>query len=105
VVFKHFVERFPLLTIAPRPITGVLIAPRPIKPAPHPAQRIAQVAIVSQAVAPVTMADLDADVHDGPTQSDVLLPAIILVARKEPPSKGALRSLIAKFSSECGLGF
>jgi hypothetical protein len=101
------VERIPLLTIAPRPITGLVIEPRPVKPAPYPAQRIAQAAIVTQVVAPVTTDDPDLDVHDGPTQSDVLLAAIVIVARKEqtPATRGALRNLIAKFSCECGLDF
>jgi len=44
---------------------------------------------------------------DGPTRDEILLQAIVLEARKEqtPVTTAAMRSLIAKFSSECGLGF
>jgi hypothetical protein len=45
--------------------------------------------------------------QDGPTQSEILLQAIVLEARKEqtPVTKAAMRNLIAKFSCECGLDF
>jgi hypothetical protein len=45
--------------------------------------------------------------HDGPSRDEILLQAIVLVARKEqtPATRGALRKLIAKFSCEHGLGF
>jgi hypothetical protein len=43
--------------------------------------------------------------QDGITEADRLLGAIVLVARREPPNRAALRFLIAKFNNECGLGF
>jgi hypothetical protein len=94
VVFNFFVERIPLLTIAPRPITGMAIQPRPVKPAPHPAQRIAQAAILSRATAPVTTPDPDLEPEDGPSRADILLEAIVITARKQqtPATKGALSS-------------
>jgi hypothetical protein len=44
---------------------------------------------------------------NGPTRDEILLQAIVLEARKEqtPATMAAMRSLIAKFSCECGLGF
>ena len=44
---------------------------------------------------------------DGPTQSELLLQAIVLEARKEQTevTRGAIRDLIRRHSVECGLGF
>jgi hypothetical protein len=44
---------------------------------------------------------------DGPTQSDVLLHAIVVTARKPltVATKSALRVLISRFNHECGLDF
>ena len=61
----------------------MVIQPRPVKPAePHPgaAQRIAQAAIVTQAVAPV-IRDPDIKTEDGPSRADILLEAIVITAR------------------------
>jgi hypothetical protein len=102
------VERIPLFAaIAPRPVTGMAIQPRPVKPAPHPAQRIAAHAITTHAVAPVITDDPDLEPDDGPSRADILLEAIVITARKQqtPATRGALRNLIAKFGCECGLGF
>jgi hypothetical protein len=88
MVFNFFVELF---TIEPRPITGMEeIEPRPVK-AREP-REIAPKGSVEQ---------------DGPTQADILLEAIVLVARKPqtPATRAALRSLIARFSCEFGLDF
>lgn len=60
---------------------------------------------MTHAVVPITTDDPNLEPEDGPTQSDVLLQAIVIVARKEPPNKAALRNLIAKFSCEYGLDF
>jgi hypothetical protein len=75
---KIFVDRVSLT---------IEIEPRPVKP-----REIAPKGTVEQ---------------DGPTQADILLQAITLIARKPqtPATKGALRNLIAKFSCECGLDF
>ncbi len=66
------------------------IKPRPVK------------ARAPQEIAPKGVVE-----RDGPTQADVLLEAIVLVARKPQTAatRGTLRNLIAKFSCECGLGF
>jgi hypothetical protein len=92
VVFNFSVDRVSLFdTIEPRPVSvPIEIQPRPVK---HRGPReIAPKGIVEQ---------------DGPTQADILLEAIVLVARKPQTvaTRGALRNLIARFSCECGLGF
>jgi hypothetical protein len=105
VVFKVFVELF---TIEPRPVTGMVIEPRPVKPAPDPAQQIAARAITSHAIVPKVADDPDLEPEDGPTQADILLEAIVITARREPQTPatwGALRDLIRRFSNECGLDF
>jgi hypothetical protein len=116
VIFIFFVELFsieprpleaieprPLETeILPRPIESItaseILPPDPPEPPADPAAAIAQIAITTHAVTPVSK-------YDGPTQSEILLQAIILVARREPPNQGALRNLIMKFSSEYSLDF
>jgi hypothetical protein len=97
VIDNFFVELFP---IEPRYTEEI----RP-RPRPDPAQQIATRAILTHAVAQIAKDNPDADPHDGPTQGDILLRAIVLVARREPQTpvtRGALRNLIAKFSCECG---
>jgi hypothetical protein len=104
VVCKVFVDLF---TIEPRPVTSLAIEPRPVKHAPKPAQQIAARAIVAHTVAPTVKDDPDASPDDGPSQADILLEAIVLVARKPQTvvTRAAMRNLIAKFSCECGLDF
>lgn len=117
MISNFFVEPF---NIEPRPLEAEIL-PRPISPIPtpitspalpkpraDPPQQIAARAIATQAVAPAVTVDPDANVHDGPTESDVLLEAIRIVAKREPQTvatRGALRNLIAKFSCEYGLDF
>jgi len=46
--------------------------------------------------------------REGPTQSEILLTAVTIVARREPQTevtRGAMRDLIRRHSVECGLGF
>jgi hypothetical protein len=84
-------------TIEPRPVDEE-IRPRPIyETAPTP--------ITSPK--PREIAPRGTIEKNGITEADRLLAEIVLVARKEqtPATKGALRSLIAKFSSEYGLDF
>jgi hypothetical protein len=86
-------ERVSLYDIEPRPISVMEeIQPRPVKSAPNLVRQIAPKGNVEQ---------------DGPTQADILLEAIVLVARKPQTvaTRSALRSLIAKFSCEYGLDF
>lgn len=94
MISNFFVEPF---NIEPRPLEAPIL-PRPVNqpiptPITHPEPR---------AIAPKGVAE-----KDGITEADRLLGAIVLVARKEqtPATKGALRSLIAKFSCEYGLDF
>jgi hypothetical protein len=87
--------------IHPRPIT---LAPTPAKPLPDPAAEIAQAVITSHAVAPVT---LDGPAEVGHSESDVLLRAIRIVAKKEPTfvNERALRDLIRRFAHQYSLDF
>jgi len=96
--------------IEPRlePIPASIIVPEASIPAPDPAAEIAQIAIIAQekAHAPVIRVGVHS-AKDGPTQSDVLLQAIVITARREqtPTTRAALRNLIAKFSHAYGLDF
>jgi hypothetical protein len=74
--------------ILPRPITGWAIEPRPVKSREQ--REIAPKGTVEQ---------------DGPTQADILLQAIVLVARRDPPNHAALRTLCVRFSREHALDF
>jgi hypothetical protein len=84
--------------IEPRPLFSEPILPRPIEPPSAP------VIVPPEAheIAPRGIPE-----KDGPSRDEILLQAIVLEARKEqmPVTTAAMRSLIAKFSSECGLGF
>jgi hypothetical protein len=42
---------------------------------------------------------------DGPTQSELLLQAIITASRRETPNRAALRTLCVRFSREYALDF
>ena len=99
--------------IQPRPVksitSAVIAAPAPEKPRPDRAREIAQAAVIAQenTHAPVIRADVHS-ANDGATQSDILLRAIVLVARREPQTpatRAAMRDLIRRHSVECGLGF
>jgi hypothetical protein len=109
VISSSFVELFddivprPLeAEILPRPINDPILPaitfPEPPEPTIDPAQEIARIAITTHALTPAVK-------YGGPTQSEILLQAIILVARREPPNHGALRNLIMKFSSEYSFDF
>jgi hypothetical protein len=98
--------------IVPRLIGSItpaeIAAPAPAKPRPDRAWQIAARAILTHAVAPIVKDNPDADPRDGPTQSDILLQAITIVARREPQTaatRAAMRSLIVRFSRECALDF
>jgi hypothetical protein len=69
-------------------------------------QRIAQAAIVTQAVAPV-IRDPDIKTEDGPSRADILLEAIVITARKQQTvaTRAAMRSLIAKVQLRVRFGF
>jgi hypothetical protein len=94
-----------------------LIQPRPEpKPQPLPdptpepmqkAEQIAQAAILPRKYLRPLPPEPDAKC-DGPTQEEILLSALTIVARKEPQTvatRGAMRDLIRRHSIECGLGF
>jgi hypothetical protein len=99
VLFIFFVELFSIeprsleAEILPRPINESI--PTPITSPEPPEPRIDPIM------------PKGSKQHDGITEADRLLAAIVLVARKEQTAatRGALRNLIAKFSFECGLGF
>jgi hypothetical protein len=90
--------------IHPRPIKGttlpVIVAPTPCAPCAHPAQQIAETAIESHTL---ELADLEHEV----SESDILLQAIVAVARKEQTrvTRGALRDLVRKFAHQYSLDF
>jgi hypothetical protein len=92
-------DNFLDLEIKPRPISK----PQPaiVVPLPEP------VAPPVRLPEPRTIAPKGVAEKDGPTRGAILLQAIVLEARKEqtPATMAAMRSLIAKFSCECGLGF
>jgi hypothetical protein len=79
------------------------IEPRPLFPTPAPEP----VKLPVQPSPPPPSSIKGIPEKDGATQSEILLQAIVLEARKEqtPVTTAAMRSLIAKFSCECGLGF
>ena len=79
------------------------IKPRPLFPTPAPEP----VAPPVQPATPRPMPVKGTVEHDGPTRDEILLQAIVLEARKEqtPVTMAAMRSPIARFSCECGLGF
>jgi hypothetical protein len=85
-----------------------LIQPRP---EPEPLQKTVTIANPATVVIPAPKArEIVANgviEQDGPTRDQILLNAIVRVPRKEqtPVTVAAMRTLIAKFSSECGLGF
>jgi hypothetical protein len=90
---------FPELHIEPRPVPlpepepqAEVVIPEPVPVRPAEPQQSSIKGVVEK---------------DGPTRDQILLQAIVLEARKEqtPVTMAAMRSLIAKFSSECGLGF
>ena len=96
MLFIFFVKPF-LEEIEPRPLEAEIL-PRPINetiptPITSPEPR---------GIAPKGVIE-----HDGITEADRLLAAIVLVARKQQTSatRGALRNLIARFSSEYSLDF
>jgi hypothetical protein len=99
VIFIFFVGLFPE-EITPRPLEAEIL-PRPINqptltpimPPEPPEPRIDPIM------------PKGSKQQNGVTEADRLLGAIVLVARREPPNRGALRFLIRKFSNECGLGF
>jgi hypothetical protein len=80
------IEPRPLQEILPRPINESI--PTPIT-SPEP-REIAPKGTVEQ---------------NGITESDRLLGAIILVARREPPNRAALRTLCVRFTREHALDF
>jgi hypothetical protein len=86
--------------------------PQPLPTAePEPLQKAVAIANPAKVVIPQPMAREVAPrgmvEHDGPTRDQILLTAIVRVARKEqtPVTVAAMRTLIAKFSCECGLDF
>jgi hypothetical protein len=92
-----------------------LIQPRPEpKPLPDPtpeplqkAEQIAQAAILPRKYLRPLPPEPDAKC-DGPTQEEILLSALTIVARREPQTvatRGAMRDLIRRHSIEHGLGF
>ena len=88
-------DNFLNLEIKPRPLeTPILPAPEPIAPPVQPSP-------------PLPTSIRGPLERDGPTQGEILLQAIVLEARKEqtPVTTAAMRTLIAKFTRECGLGF
>jgi hypothetical protein len=63
----------------------LVIEPRPVKPAlpaPDPAQQIAARAITTHAIVPTVADDPGLEPQDGSTQADILLEAIVQVARE-----------------------
>jgi hypothetical protein len=102
-----FDDDLPDLLIEPRP------EPEPKTQAPNPEPEPMQKAIaithpVNVAIPASTPREIAAKGFsecDGISEADRLLQSIVLLARKEPPNKGALRFMIARFSNEHGLGF
>jgi hypothetical protein len=95
VIFSFLVDRISLfdsIEIEPRPVFAEEILPRPINEPiapviaaptpsslrPDPAHQIAQAAIASHTIEP-------ADQEHEASESDVLLPAITILAKKEQP--------------------
>ena len=96
MISNFLVELF-LEEIEPRPLEATIL-PRPInQPIPTPITRPEL----------REMAPRGTIEQNGITEADRLLAVIVLVARKEqtPATKGALRKLIARFSSEYSLDF
>jgi hypothetical protein len=109
-------ESLPDDAIQPR----FVVEPEPPEPAPEPQplpdhdqplQKAVAIANPTPCVIPApTPREIAAKgfrKQDGPTRDQILLNAIVCVARKEqtPVTVAAMRTLIAKFSCECGLGF
>jgi hypothetical protein len=83
------------------PLDDSPIEPRPLFPtsAPEP------VAPPVQPATPREIAPRGTVERDGPTQSEILLQAIITASRKETPNRAALRTLCVRFSREFALDF
>jgi hypothetical protein len=117
VISNFFVEPF-LEDIEPRPLEAEILprpinesiptpitSPEPPQPPAVPAQEIAAHAITVQQIAPV-IPELNEEVR-GKNESDVLLAAIRIVARKEESfvTQCALRDLIRRFAHQFSLDF
>jgi hypothetical protein len=80
------------------------IEPRPISPIPEP---IPTPIVVPEP--PITQPDpimlKGSKQHDGITEADRLLGAIIVASRREPPNRAALRTLCVRFTREHALDF
>jgi hypothetical protein len=92
------------LPIEPRPEPEPEPQPLPDSQLPNP-EPASHSTVVIPAPTPRTIASRGFSECDGATEADRLLQSIVLLARKETPNKGALRSMIARFSNEHGLGF
>jgi hypothetical protein len=82
------------------PIEPRVIAPEPSTPAPDSAAEIAQTAII-------THTPELADLEHATSESDILLEAIRIVAKREPTfvNDCALRDLVRKFAHQYSLDF
>jgi hypothetical protein len=80
--------------ILPRPLSEPAIIPEP-EPVAPPVQPSPPLPSLIKGIPE----------KNGPTQSEILLQAIITASRKETPNRGALRTLCVRFSREHALDF
>jgi hypothetical protein len=94
---------FIMATCETFPFDDSPIEPRPLFPTAAP-EPVAPPVVLPE---PREIAPRGIPEKDGPTQSEILLQAIVLEARKEqtPVTTAAMRNLIAKFASEFSLDF
>jgi hypothetical protein len=87
------------------PFDDIEIKPRPIFPAEEvpPLPESSPSVIVPPEPRPIAPRGIAE--KDGPTQSELLLQAIITASRKETPNRGVLRVLCSRFSREHALDF
>ena len=90
----------------PEPIVPVIVVPEPPKPQPDHAQEIAQAAVVPYTFVRALPQEADAE-EAGQRESDVLLAAIRIVAKREATfvNECALRDLVRRFAHQFSLDF